>query len=262
VLNSRIFLCALASAALGACGDPIITWGEPATLERAIGSGDRLALSGDGVARLVPDSSPAAPAAAGQCRASVRMARDTTGEWYAVWWSALPDSTAEIVVARSADGATWEPAVRVDTVDAGRSGCRRPAPAIDAWGGHVHVVYAMAAREGPGIFASHSMDRGVLFHSPVAIVYGERIGAADIAARGNIVAIAFEDPNSAQDQIGLAYSNTMAHMFQHRQTVSLSGGGARSPRVALGEGRIAVAWMRAAGGADPVGLARVGTLRD
>ncbi len=75
------------------------------------------------------------------------------------------------------------------------------------------------------------------------------------------MAIAFEDPNSVQDQIGLAYSNTMAHLFQHRATISPSGGEARAPRVALGEGRIAVTWTRSPEGAAPVTIARVGTVQ-
>lgn len=246
---------------LNACDGPPIAWDEPVPLTVAPGPGDRIVLASDGAVRTVADSSPRAPAHPGQCAGSVRAARDTTGEWYATWWSVRPDSTAEVLVARSPDGVAWETPVRVDTVDAGRSGCRRHAPSIDAWGGHVHVAYSMAAREGAGIFATHSMDRGVLFHTPVAVMYGERIGETAIAARGNLVAVAFEDPNSAQDRIALAYSNTMAHLFQQRETVSPPGGSARAPRIALGEGRIAVAWIRAAGGASPSWLARLGTIQ-
>jgi hypothetical protein len=249
--------------AAAACGEAAIAWDEPTTTTQAISGGDRIVVDSSGAVRIVrAPELPVPPVAGGNaCRESVRFARDTSGELYAVWWATRPDSTAEIVVARSMDGAHWDAPIRVDTVDAGRSGCRRPAPAIDAWGGHVHVAYSMAAREGPGIFASHSMDRGVLFHTPVAVVYGERIGASDIAARGNLVAIAFEDPNAVQDEIGIAYSNTMAHLFQHRETVSSPGGAARAPRVGLGEGRIAVAWTRAAGGATPVTVTRVGSIR-
>ncbi len=164
-------LTAVATVAT-ACGDAAIDWQQPAPLARALDAGDRITVDAGGAVRVIPaaEAAPAAMVDAGPCRESVRFARDTTGEWYATWWAARPDSTAEIVVARSADGTRWEAPVRVDTVDAGRTGCRRPAPAIDAWGGHVHVAYSMAAREGPGIFASHSMDRGVLFHTPVAVV--------------------------------------------------------------------------------------------
>lgn len=231
---------------LAACADAPIVWDDPRPLPAAF-SAERFALAGDSLVPLQPPS-VTHPVSPGQCLASVRVARDTTGDYYAAWWAARADSTAEVMVARSPDGQRWDQPVRVDTLDAGRTGCRRPAPSIDAWGGHVHVAYSMAAREGPGIFASHSMDRGALFHTPVAVVYGERIGEASIAARGNDVAIAFEDPNSAADQIGLVYSSTMAHLFQYRHTVSPSGGAARSPRVALDSGRIAVMWTRTTGG--------------
>lgn len=251
----------LAAVLVSACEKPPIAWGEPTLLPDALASAERLAIDSSGQLVAVVQAPATLPRAEGQCSQSVRTARDTSGEWYATWWSARPDSTAEIVVARSRDGAVWEPPVRVDTLDAGRVGCRRHPPSIDAWGGHVHVAYAMAAREGPGIFASHSMDRGALFHTPVAVVYGERIGDAAIAARGNHVAIAFEDPNSAVDHIGLAYSSTMAHLFQHRLTVSPAGGGARRPRIAMHDDRIAVVWMRATGG-SVTHLVRTGTFRD
>ena len=250
----------LATTLAAACSDAPIVWGEPAPLPPTVGDFDRLELRRDGSALTLSDSTVTLPARATRCAASVRAARDTSGEWYAVWWDTRADSTAEIVVSRSADGIAWDVPIRVDSLDAGRTGCRRPAPSIAAWGGHVHVAYAMAAREGPGIFASHSMDKGALFHTPVAVVYGERLGDVAIAARGNHVAIAFEDPNGTLDQIGLVYSNTMAHLFQHRATVSPSGARARRPRVAIDDTRIAVGWTRVAAG-EVTPVLRVGTLQ-
>lgn len=242
---SRVVLAVL----LAACAEPPIQWEDAVPVAQDLPEGVQLRLdsNGDLVPRQeLPATLPGSPT---QCPASVRVARDTSGEWYAAWWATRADSTAEVMVARSDDGSTWNEPMRVDTVDAGRFGCRRPAPSIDAHGGHVHVAYAMAAREGAGIFATHSMDRGALFHTPVAVVYGERIGETAIAARGNLVAIAFEDPNSTVDHIGLAYSSTMAHLFQHRETVSPAAGAARRPRIAIGDGRITVGWTRIAGGA-------------
>jgi hypothetical protein len=188
---------------------------------------------------------PSVPAMPTLCAGSVRTARDSTGDWYAVWWALRPDSTADVVVARSADAKTWRPAVRVDSTDTGRLGCRRPAPSIAADGGNIHVAYAMTAREGPGIFASHSMDRGTMFHSPVAIVYGERPGLTAVGARGNLVAVAYEDPNTNPTRIGLALSRTMAHTFESRELVSPeTGGGASAPRVSLRGDSVAVIWSR------------------
>ncbi len=247
--------------AVSACSPDPVDWEDPEPLPRDLAAAPRVMF--DSVDRLVAVSLPGLrpPAAHGQCAASLRLARDTTagGQWYAAWWSLRADSTADLVVAYSADGRSWEPPVKVDTLDTAPVGCSRPAPSIAADSGNVHVAYAMAAREGPGIFASHSMNRGTMFHSPVAVVYGERIGATAIAARGYTVAVAYEDPNGTQDRIGLALSRTMAHLFQYRFTVSPPADSGRRPDVALGDGKIAVTWARGSDSASRV--LRMGTLR-
>jgi hypothetical protein len=244
---------------LGACAKPPIEWREPAPLSFALPGAT--ALTFDSAQKLVPEAAPEVPLPedAHQCPESVRVSRDTTGGWYAVWWSLRADSSADLVVARMRDAAPWERAIRVDTLDVGREGCRRPAPSIQGEGANVHVAYAMTAREGPGIFASHSMDHGMLFHSPVPVVYGARIGLTSIAARGNVVAVAYEDPNSDPLRIGVALSHSQGHLFETRETVSLPTGAAREPHVALGERLIAVAWSQsAATGAE---IVRIGALR-
>lgn len=245
---------------LSACSPPPIEWDDPVLLPAELASAERVGF--DSVNRLValPALSIAVPDLPRQCASSVRVARDTNGDWYAVWWSRRADSTADIVVARSADGATWAPPVKVDSMDTARVGCRRPPPSIDASGGNVHVAYSMAAKEGRGIFASHSMDRGTMFHSPVAVVYGERIGETAIAANGDDVVVAYEDPNSTLDHVGLALSRTMAHLFQSRHTASPSAGVARKPRLALGGGRVAVMWTRESGDTS-TRMMRIGVLR-
>jgi hypothetical protein len=116
------------------------------------------------------------------------------------------------------------------------------APAIVAAAGHVQLAYAMAAREGPGIFASHSMDRGTLFHSPVAVVYGERLAPPAIAARGDLVVVAYEDPNTTPRRISLAVSKTMGHPFQSRSMVSPPTGEASAPSVILRDSTVTVTW--------------------
>jgi hypothetical protein len=185
------------------------------------------------------------PLPAGHCAGSLRAASDGVGGAYATWWNVRPDSTADLMVAYSPDGARWNESVRVDTLDAGRTGCRRPPPAIAAEGSHVYVAYGMAAREGPGIFASHSMDHGAIYHAPVAVVYGERFGLTSVAARGNTVAVAYEDPNSAPRRIGLAVSLTMGHPFQIRTLVSPPTGEASAPWVSVGpDSVVTVGWVR------------------
>lgn len=244
----RAPLLALATA-LAACEPAPIAWDDAVPLSPELAAAP--AVGFDSLDQLVAVEPPVVtpPVAPAQCTATVRTARDTNGDWYAAWWATRADSTADLVMARSADGgATWGAAIRVDTLDIARSGCRRLPPAIAASDGNVHVAYSMAAREGPGVFASHSMDRGTMFHTPVAVVYGERIGLTAIAARGNTVAVAFEDPNSTLDHIGLALSRTMAHLFQYRHTASPTAASARQPDVVLGNGRIAVMWTRVTNG--------------
>lgn len=245
--------------AVSACSPEPVDWDEPVPMPPDLAPAARVTFDARNrlVAERFPDAQP--PTAPGQCRTSLRLARDTTGQWYAAWWSLRADSTADLVMAYSEDGQTWRPPVKVDTLDTAPVGCLRHAPSIAADSGNVHIAYAMAAREGPGIFASHSMDRGTMFHSPVAVVYGERIGETAIAARGYTVAVAYEDPNGTQDRIGLALSRTMAHLFQFRLTVSQPADSGRRPDVALGDGRIAVTWSRGSDSASRV--LRMGTLR-
>jgi hypothetical protein len=91
------------------------------------------------------------------------------------------------------------------------------------------------------------MDRGTMYHSPVAIVYGDRIVDVGVAALHDTVAVAYADPSMRYPRIGLALSRTLGHIFEMRiPTVAGTGSGdasASSPAVALAPGRIAVAWI-------------------
>lgn len=197
------------------------------------------------------------------CSSSLQVAASRR-TLFAVWWAPSPDSGARLLAARSSDeGRSWSAPAPVDTTDVGVTGCRRAPPAIaaDSTSGYVHVTYALQAAEGPGLFFSHSMDGGVTFHAPVPILYGERLGRTSVAADGDLVAVAFEDPNSTTPRIGLALSRTMGHIFEHRIIpVSDENGAASHPQVGMRGRRIAVAW--AAGPADSSLLAvRFGTVR-
>lgn len=231
--------------AVWACGGTRVSidWSDPVPLPQQLASSSQLAFDVHDqlFAKNAPRVNP--PARPAQCPATVRAARDSAA-WYATWWSLKSDSTADLVVSRSDDGVSWTPPMRVDSMDAKAVACRRPPPSIAVDGDNVYVAYAMAAREGPGIFASHSMDRGMTFHSPVAVVYGDRIGLTSIAARGYLVAVAYEDPNSDPQRIGVAFSRTQGHTFENRELVSPPTGPARAPEIALGGGVIAVSWER------------------
>lgn len=188
-----------------------------------------------------------APAIAGVCRDSAAVFWDEFGKGttYVAWWRPRTDSSAELVAATSLDRKVWSTPVVLDSADVGRVGCARPVPGIWIDGDNVHVVYAMKAREGPGVFLSHSMDRGRTFHSPVAVVYGERPGRASVASNGNVVVVAFEDPNTTPTRVSVAVSNTMAHLFEFREVISPRDVAAYDPIVLVFGKRVLIGWRRA-----------------
>ena len=117
--------------------------------------------------------------------------------------------------------------------------------AADSASGYVHVVFALVGREGPGLFFAHSMDGGETFHAAVPIFYGEQLGRASVAADGDHVVVAFEDPNSQKPRVGLALSRTMGHIFEERiLPISDDNGTATHPLTAIRGRRVAVAWER------------------
>lgn len=233
----------LASALVGCSAAPV-QW----TSDRTAIASTSAAIDADGA--VIADSlaeraatlTPPAP----MCAGSLRLAR-AGRTLFGVWWSPRPDSLARVVSAHSDDdGTTWSAVAPVDTTDRGATGCRREAPSIaaDSLSGYVHVAYALLAPEGPGLFFSHSMDGGKTFHAPVPILYGERLGRTSVAASGDVVAVAFEDPNSGVPRVGLALSRTMGHIFEDRMLpVSDDNGAASRPLVAVLHHRLTVAWQ-------------------
>ena len=253
----------LLGLALGGCAQPPVRWRESTSAPPTATAEAQLAVDTAGnvrwvAAEIVPPTTPAGPAA---CRGSLRVARAGERELYAVWWAARADSTAVLLAARSRDaGATWPEIAPVDTADRGRTGCRRPAPSVTADGakGYVHVAYSMVAPGAPGVFFAHSMPGPLMFHAPVPLVYGERPGRTSIAASGDIVAVAYEDPNGLEPQVGLALSRTLGHTFEHRVPVSTGGGAAIEPRVAIAGESVAVAWRRRRSTRGEIGDATAG----
>jgi hypothetical protein len=192
-----------------------------------------------------PRTSPAAAARA--CPGSLRVARADARTVYAVWWAPRADSSAALLAARSRDdGESWPDLAPVDTADRGTDGCRRPAADVvaDAANGYVHVAYSLVSPGAPGVFFAHSMPDHFMFHAPVAVIYGERPVPASVAARGDVVVVAYEDPNAAEPRVGLAISRTLGHTFEQRVTAPTGPGAAVDPRVAVAGRRVAVAWRR------------------
>ena len=239
----RLLLAALAAAA--ACAGDDVAWTDPLTMASASGDA-RLTLDTKGRARLVADTSisvhPTRDTSA--CAGSVRAARLDDGTLAAAWWSVRPDSSAVLVAALSADGGgSWRNVIRVDTLDVSSSGCDRPAPAIAASAGFVHLAYAMRASEGVGVFYAHSMNKGQSYEAPVTIVYGDRLTRTDVAAEKGTVAVVYEDPSGSTPQIGLAISSDWGHIFRDRVRGSTGVGAATNPQVAVAGREIAVSWL-------------------
>jgi hypothetical protein len=238
------------------------------TAGRYGGSRGDATLSGEGILHadtMVALAAAVAPPSGPICSGSLRLAA-ARRTLFAIWWSPRPDSGVRLLVARSGDGGrSWSAPAPVDTTDVGATGCRREPAAIaaDTTSGYVHATYALQAAEGPGLFFSHSMDGGVTFHAPVPILYGERLGRTSVAADGDVVAVAFEDPNSTTPRIGLALSRTMGHIFEHRiLPVSDDNGIATRPLAAVRGRRIAVAWEPGPADASSTTFSvRTGTVR-
>jgi hypothetical protein len=106
----------------------------------------------------------------------------------------------------------------------------------------VHIAYFAEPREGSGVFYAHSMDNGVTFHTPVAVVFGDKASAVSVAASGDTVAVAYEDPNSERPAIGLALSRTIGHIFSVNSIASPPSSRATLPVVRIDGQTIRVWW--------------------
>jgi hypothetical protein len=118
------------------------------------------------------------------------------------------------------------------------------------------------AREGAGLFFTHVMDAGMLFHEPVPIVYGKRPSVTAVASRGDTVVVVYEDPNSRVPRLGIAVSRLQGHIFEGRMPASDEVGESRRPLVALRGDRVVIAWDASErGGRVPRVMVREGRIR-
>lgn len=211
----------------GACGKGGIEWGEVSYVRASEKTEE-------------PKLADAIPRG---CRTSIRSALIPGGE-IAVWWEIRQDSSAILHAARR-NATTWGPPMTIDSLDRGRRGCDRPAPAIaaDSTTRSVHIAYFLEPEDGAGVFFAHSMDDGGLFHAPVSIVYGRRPAVVSVAARKEKVAVAYEEPNAARPQVHVALSASMGHIFEKRIGLSGANVQATRPRVNFRGERIEVSWV-------------------
>jgi len=265
----RLLVTAASLAGTVACVPDPVQWDADARRLNAVAApGARLAFEATApvfVTSWTPPMPPYGGEAGPACTGSVVAVRSLGDTVYAAWWAPRPDSSVRLVVARSEDGGyNWRLPVAADTMDRTHAGCRRDAPFInaDSTNGYVQVVYFLQAKEGPGLFFTHSMERGALFHEPVPIVYGERKSASAVSSSGDTVVVAYTDPNAAEPQVWLALSQTTGHIFEQRVAVSPSEAVASQPMVAVRGRRVAVSWFETPrGGGRGVTVVRTGTLR-
>ncbi len=202
---------------------------------------------------------PEVAGAPAPCIRTIRTA-GTDSDLFRVWWASRSDSSVALSMQRSGDrGATWEAPVGVELRDRGRRGCDRPAPGVfyDSASGYLHLVYFLEGSDGAGVFFAHSMDKGGMFHAPVAIVYGNMPSGASVAGIGDSVVVVFEDPNATTPTIGIALSRSAGHIFEQRGEVTPEDVRAVAPWVSLDRGNITVWWKE---GKNAAGIAgdRVG----
>ncbi len=251
MLRVRIILGGLVMAA---CTSNPVKWESEKRVETPVAPEGRLVLLPADVPAMAAPWKPLAIPAGVECAGSLVAVQARGDTAFAAWWAPRTDSSALLVVARSDDGGlNWRAPEVADSTDHGRTGCARPAPfiAADTLNGYVHLAYFMLAAEGPGIFFTHSMGGGTMFHSPVPVVYGERASASAVACNGDTVVVAYIDPNSATPQLWLALSRTTGHIFESRVEVSPSTVQAARPAVAVRGRRVAVAWVETNRGGGP-----------
>jgi len=216
-----------------------------------------------------------------RCARSLRVALAPGRGRVAAWWTrrtggrvVLVAAWRDTLVAQQQLGA-WRGPIVVDSLDQGPSdaqaaergghGCARSAPsvAVDDAHGYVHVAYAMMGPEGAGVFYAHQMDPRAGFETPRVILYGDRLGNARVATTGDVVVVAYDDPNGGErPRIGVAVSRTSGHTFDDRLIASSKMANASDPYVVTSGRAIVVGWSEIpSGGGDPIFSIRRATIR-
>jgi hypothetical protein len=233
---------------LSACVIDPVEWGDVSYRHSQLGDPDTRSM-------LWSANLPSVTEAPNPCILSIRSPRTRAG-FFRVWWSSRRDSSVVLSMQRSDDGRrTWQTPVTVESRDRGRRGCDRPAPGVyyDSVSGYLHLVYFIEGNDGAGVFFAHSMDKGGMFHAPVAVVYGNAPSAASVAGMGDSVVVVFEDPNATTPRIGIALSRSAGHIFEQRDQVTPDDVLALRPWVALDHGKITVWWKTPDKSGSPYG---------
>jgi hypothetical protein len=201
------------------------------------------------------------PSDPSRCARSMRLVQAAGYGTLAVWWTRASAGRVHLMAAwrdstPAGAAAAWRGPIPIDTLDQGAGdaqaadrgshGCARPAPSVvwDSRTAFAHVAYAVRGPEGPGVFYAHQMDPRAAFEVPVAVLYGELLGAVRVAADGDVIAVAYEDPNTrGRTRIGLAVSRTAGHTFEaQRFVVSDDASEARDPYVTVRGRAVVTGW--------------------
>jgi hypothetical protein len=233
---------------LSACVMEPVQWGDVSYRHSQLGDPDARSA-------VMSADLPSVAGAPNPCIQSVRTS-GTGPDLFRVWWSSRSDSSVALSMQRSGDrGGSWQTAIAVDSRDRGRRGCDRPAPGVyyDSVSGYLHLVYFIEGSDGAGVFFAHSMDKGGMFHAPVAVVYGNAPSAAGVAGMGDSVVVVFEDPNATTPRIGIALSRSAGHIFEQRDQATPDDVQAVLPWVAVDHGKITVWWKTPDKSGSPYG---------
>ena len=244
---------ALIALLISACVNEPIEWNPARAVASAIRPGTRLVIDRNGVPRFIEDYVPRLTLEPGACAASIVGTAAAGGERYAAWFGERADGSVSLMVARSSDaGATWSAPVVAEDRDRGTRACDRPPPSIsaDTSNDYVHLAYYIEPREGAGVWYTHSMERGTIWHQTIGILYGEEPVHTSVASAADTVLVAYEHPGSGSRRIGLAISREAGHTFDERLRVVHTTGTVHDPRVAVRDGFVALAWSEGDAGSD------------
>ncbi len=247
-MRFRVLTTLLPLVGLSACVTEPVQWGDVSYRHSQLGDSDTRSA-------VMSADLPSVTGASAPCIRSIRTA-GSASDLFRVWWASRSDSNAVLSMQRSSDrGVSWQAPVVVESRDRGRRGCDRPAPGIfyDPVSGYLHLVYFIEGNDGAGVFFAHSMDKGGMFHAPVAVVYGNVQSAASVAGIGDSVVVVFEDPNATTPRIGIAISRSAGHIFEQRGQVTPDDVPAVAPWVALDHGKITVWWKTPDQSGSPYG---------
>ena len=179
------------------------------------------------------------------CPNSLAVVQMSATEIHATWWQSDSSGQIQLAVARTSDaGANWS--TQMIAHAQGRAGfpCSYPPPAVDADSatGYVHLAYFLQAKEGAGVWYTHSMDRGRSWHAATALIFGDAPARSSVASDGWLLAVAYEAPYEPSRQIWLALSPDAGHTFERGVSVTQGSMLAANPRVSLEDRSISVTW--------------------